>query len=177
MVSITLISNLSEKIQLEKLSKFLKSGITWSLGIIVSIFVSVLSLEGSLASGIDGITAKGVKGLASNLIPVVGKALSDSADMVLGATLILKNSIGIIGIIIIVGICIIPIIKLSALIITYYLAQAICEPLADKRIVSLLGQMGSSFKILLGIMFFVSVLIIIGVAMCMKISNTQMMYR
>ena len=118
-----------------------------------------------------------MKSVAANLRPVVGKALSDSADMVLGATLVLKNSIGIVGIIIILGICIIPIIKLTAFTVTYYLAQAICEPLADKRIVTLLGQMGSCFKVLLAIMFFVSILIIIGVAMCIKISNIGMMYR
>ena len=160
-----------------KLSKFLKSGIVWVLGVVVTIFVSILSLEGNLTSNIDGIAAKGIKSAASNLIPVVGKALSDSVDTVLGATSILKNSVGIVGMIIIIGICIIPIIKLSVLTLTYALTQAICEPLADKKIVSLLGEIGGTFKILLGIMIFASVLLIVGIAMCIKISNTEMMYR
>lgn len=70
-----------------------------------------------------------------------------------------------------------PIIKLSVLTVMYKFASAICEPLADKRIVSLLEQMGGTFKLLLGIMFFVSVLLIVGLSMCIKISNTGMMYR
>lgn len=175
--AISIVSNLSDKIQIEKLSKFLKSGVIWVLGIVVTVFVSILSLEGNLTSNIDGITAKGIKSAASNLIPVVGRTLSDSADMVLGAASVLKNSVGIIGMVIILGICIIPVIKLVALTITYNLAQAVCEPLADKKIVSLLGEIGGSFKVLLAIMIFVSVLLIIGIAMCMKISNTEMMYR
>lgn len=162
---------------MEKLSKFFKSGITWILGVVITVFVSILSLEGNLTSSIDGITAKGIKSAASNLIPVVGKALSDSVDTVIGATSILKNSIGILGMIIIVGICVVPVIKLSVLTIMYSLAQAICEPLADKKIISLLGEMGATFKILLGIMIFTAVLLIIGVSMCIKISNTEMMYR
>ena len=59
----------------------------------------------------------------------------------------------------------------------YNFASAICEPIADKKIVSLLDQISDTFKLLLGIMFFVSVLLIIGLAMCMKISNSTMMYR
>ena len=110
-------------------------------------------------------------------MPVVGKALGDSVDTVLGATSLLKNSIGIVGMFVIIGICAVPIIKLSLFTITYYFTSAICEPLADKKVVSLLEQMGSTFKVLLGVMFFVAVLLIIGLAMCIKITNNGMMYR
>ena len=95
----------------------------------------------------------------------------------MGATSLLKNSLGIVGIIIVIGICAMPIIKLAILTISYHFASAICEPLADKKIVFLLDQMGGTFKVLLGVMFFVAVLLIIGLAMCIKISNNGMMYR
>lgn len=94
-----------------------------------------------------------------------------------GSTSLLKNSIGIVGMIVIIGICAMPIVKLAILTVTYHFASAICEPLADKKIISLLDQMGGTFKVLLGIMFFVAVLLIVGLAMCIKISNNGMMYR
>lgn len=172
-----IIANLSDKIQIGKLSNFFKSGITWILGLVITIFVSILSLEGSLTSNVDGLTAKGIKTATSTFVPVVGKALGDSVDTVLGATSLLKNSIGIVGMFVIIGICAVPIIKLSLFTITYYFTSAICEPLADKKVVSLLEQMGSTFKVLLGVMFFVAVLLIIGLAMCIKITNNGMMYR
>ena len=172
-----IIANLSDKIQIGKLSNFFKSGITWILGLVITIFVSILSLEGRLTSNVDGLTAKGIKTATSTFVPVVGKALGDSVDTVLGATSLLKNSIGIVGMFVIIGICAVPIIKLSLFTITYYFTSAICEPLADKKVVSLLEQMGSTFKVLLGVMFFVAVLLIIGLAMCIKITNNGMMYR
>ena len=172
-----IVSNLSERVQIGKFSKFLKSGVTWFLGVVITIFVSILSLEGGLTSNVDGLAAKGIKSAATTFIPVVGKALGESVDMVIGSTALLKNSIGIVGMFVIIGICAMPIIKLAILTITYHFASAICEPLADKKIVSLLEQMGGTFKILLGIMFFVAVLLIIGLAMCIKISNSGMMYR
>lgn len=170
-------SNISDKVQIGNLAKFFKSSVTWFLGFIITIFVGLLSLEGTLTSSVDGITIKGIKSAASTFIPVVGKALGDSVDTVLGATSLIKNSVGFVGIIIIIGICISPIIKLTILSIMYSLAGAISEPLADKKIVNVINQMAGVFKVLLGVMFFVSVLLIVGVALTLKISNASLMYR
>lgn len=78
-----IISNLSDKIQIGKLSKMLKSGIVWVLGFVLTMFVSVLSLEGTLTSSADGLTIKSLKAASSTFIPVVGKVLGDSIDTVL----------------------------------------------------------------------------------------------
>ena len=60
---------------------------------------------------------------------------------------ILKNAVGIVGVIIILSICIIPIIKLATLMAVYYLGSALCQPIADDKIVKLLGQIGGTFKV------------------------------
>ena len=68
-----IVSNLTDRIQISKLGNFMKSSIIWSLGIILTLFVGVVSLEGSLTSSIDGVTAKTAKAAVSSLIPVVRK--------------------------------------------------------------------------------------------------------
>ena len=69
-----IVSKITDKIQITKLANFMKSSIVWFLGIIITLFIGVLSLEGSLTSSIDGITAKTTKAAVSNLIPVVRKS-------------------------------------------------------------------------------------------------------
>ena len=172
-----IVSKVSDRVQINKLSKFLKSSVVWFLGIILTVFVGVVSLEGNLTSSVDGITAKTAKAAVSNLIPVVGKVLGDSVDSVLGSGIILKNALGVVGVIIIIGICIMPIIKLATLSIMYSIASAVIEPLADSKIVKLLDEMGGIFKLLLAILCSVSVLLIIGITLVVKISNSGMMYR
>ena len=172
-----IISKVSDRVQIERISKFFKSGIIWILGLVLTLFVSLISIEGSLSSSVDGITAKTAKAAVSSFIPVVGKILGDAVDAVIGCTLILKNAVGIVGVIVIIGICIMPIIKLLLLTITYKVASAVCEPIADEKIVKLLENMGDTFKILLGIMSAISVMLIIGVTLVMKISNSGIMYR
>ena len=70
-----------------------------------------------------------------------------------------------------------PIIKLAILTIAYKLLSAITEPIADKKIVGLIDQMADIFKIFLAVLCAISVMLIIGTALVLKISNTGMMYR
>lgn len=174
---LVVISKISNNFQIGKLSKFFQSSIIWFLGIVLTIFVGVVSLEGTLSSSVDGITAKTTKAVVSTAIPVVGKILGDAVDTVLGCGIILKNAVGLIGVIVVIAICIAPILKLAILTITYKLLAGICEAIADKNIVSLIEQVGDIFKIFLAILTTISVLLIIGTALVVKISNTGMMYR
>lgn len=175
--SISIVAKISDKVQVEKLSKFLKSSTVWFLGIILTIFVGIVSLEGTLSSSVDGITAKTAKTIVSSAVPVVGKILGDVVDSVLGCGIILKNAVGFLGVLIIIGICALPIIKLSVLTISYKLVASISEVIADAKIVKLLDEMGDIFKILLGILVSIAFMVIIGTTILIKMSNSGMMYR
>lgn len=61
--------------------------------------------------------------------------------------------------------------------ISYHLATAVCEVIADEKIVKVLEQMAGSFKILLAILVSVATMLIIGVTIVIKISNSGLMYR
>ena len=174
---LAIISKITDKMQINQLGKFMKSSVVWVLGVILTVFVGVVSLEGTLTASVDGVTAKTAKAAVSNLIPVVGKILGDGVDSILGCGVILKNAVGMIGVIIIIGICFMPIIKIGTFSILYSLTSSIIEPLADTKIVKLLEEMGGIFKLLFAIVCSVSVLLIIGITLVIKISNSGMMYR
>ena len=86
-----IVSNISDKIQINKLTKMFKSGIVWVVGFVFTMFVSILSLEGTLTSSVDGLTIKGLKTASSTFIPVVGKVLGDSIDTVLRCNICYKK--------------------------------------------------------------------------------------
>ena len=174
-VALNVISNISDKVQIDKLGTFINKTVIWILGIALTIFVGVASLEGSITNGVDGLTVKTTKAAVSNFIPIVGKILGDAVETVMSCSNILKNAVGIVGVIIILSICIIPIIKLVALMGVYYLGSALCQPIADKKIVDLLGQIGGTFKLLLAIMCSISVMLVIGITLVIKISNSGLM--
>ena len=175
--SISIISKISDRVQINKISKFLKSSTVWLLGTILTIFVGVVSLEGTLSSSVDGITAKTAKAIVSSAVPVVGKILGDVVDSVLGCGVILKNAVGFVGVIIIIGICILPILKLMVLTFSYKLVASVSEVIADDKIVKLLDEIADIFKILLAILVSIMFMVIIGTTLLIKMSNTGMMFR
>lgn len=70
---LAIISKITDKVQINKLGNFMKSSIVWVLGVILTVFIGVVSLEGTLTSSVDGVTAKTAKAAVSSLIPVVRK--------------------------------------------------------------------------------------------------------
>ena len=169
--SLGIVSKISDKVQIDKLAKTFKSSVVWILGIALTIFTGVLSLESSLTGHVDGITTKTTKAIVSSAVPVVGKILSDTAEVVLGSGVILKNAVGIVGVIVIIGICAMPIIRLAVLTVLYHFLSAVCQPIADKKIIDIIEQMRDTFKVLLAMVCSISVMLIIGVTIVIKISN------
>ncbi len=133
LTSLVIISKISDKVHIDKLSKFLKSSTIWFLGIILTVFVGVVSLEGTLSSSIDGITAKTTKAVVSSAIPVVGKILGDAVDTVLGCGIVLKNAVGLVGVVIVIGICIMPILKFLFYRYHIKLVATVVQPIADEK--------------------------------------------
>lgn len=174
---LNLVSEISQKVKIHKIPKALKSFSLWSLGIILTVFVGILSLEGTIGSSIDGITAKTAKFLFSSGIPVVGKLLGDSVDTILGSTILLKDSIGFIGIMVLFGSALAPIIKILSLIVVFYITSAVIQPFADERICRCLSDTAESGKIILGVVVTVCIMFIIATVALMKMSNTVVMYR
>lgn len=174
---LSIVSNISQSVQITGIAKFLKSSIVWCLGIILTVFTCTISLEGTLSSSVDGFTSKTTKAVVSNFIPVVGKILGDTSEAVIGCANILKNTVGFIGVIIILGIALLPIIKIFVFTVCFKLTSSIGAIVADTRIVKLISEIADTYKVLLAILISVSVMFIIGITLVLKISNSSLMYR
>lgn len=79
--------------------------------------------------------------------------------------------------IIIIGIVCVPIIKILVLWLSFKITSVVCEVCADGKIVKLIDQIADSYKILLALLFSVSIMFIIGITIVIKITNSSLMYR
>lgn len=174
---INIVSNISEHVNVEKISSLLRKSALWVTELVLIIFVGILSLEGSLSSTVDGITAKTAKVLVSSTIPVVGKILGDTVDSVIGGVTITKNAIGFIGILGLLAVTLVPLIKTFIIMLVFNLSSALIEPIADKRIVKCMSGVGDSIKILFAILATIIFLFIIAITFIVKISNSALMYK
>ena len=166
-----IVSKLSDEVHIAKLSKLINKGSVWVLTTVLAIFIGLASLESGLTSGVDDITKKAGKSIISASVPVVGGILGDAIDTIVGYSNIIKNATGLVGIVVVLCICLKPIISLTTLTIAYKLSSALCEPIAEKKVTELIEQMANTFKVLLAVMFTITVMIIIGLAIVIKVTG------
>ncbi|MFU7514793.1 stage III sporulation protein AE [Clostridium sp. HCS.1] len=157
-------NNISNEFKIGNLCKLTKQITIWIQGIILTLFIGLLTVRGITSSTIDAVTLKTAKFAIDNFIPIVGKAFSDAIASVAGYSLIIKNAVSSIGLIIIVIMMLYPIIKLVLISFVYKLTAAIIEPISDKRITSSLASAGNSLILLMSCVLSVSLMFFVLLA-------------
>lgn len=158
------VNNLSQDYKINKLTKLLNQVALWTQGIVMTVFVGIITIRGITSKTLDQVTAKTAKYAVDNFIPVVGKCLSDAISTVAGYSLLLKNSLSSLGLIIIVAMLLVPVIKLLIMAFMYKLAAALIEPVSDSRLVNCIGAAGDSLILILSCLICVSVMFFIMIA-------------
>lgn len=124
-----MVSTLSDHYKVSKLADFFRNIAVGLLGIFMTVFLGVISVQGASTAATDGLTIRTAKFIAGNFIPVVGKMFTDATDTVMSASVLLKNTVGVTGLGILFMICVFPLLKVLSLGIIFNLSAAILQPL------------------------------------------------
>ncbi|GJM76425.1 hypothetical protein HMSSN036_86410 [Paenibacillus macerans] len=89
-----IVSSLSDKYKLTQLADLLRSISMALLGVLLTVFLGVISVKGIAGSVTDGVTLRAAKYLTGNFVPVVGKVFADATDTVISASLLVKTRSG-----------------------------------------------------------------------------------
>ncbi|EOR20371.1 MULTISPECIES: stage III sporulation protein AE [Clostridium] len=157
-------NNISTENKISNLCKLTKQITIWFQGIILTIFIGLLTVRGITSSTIDAVTLKTAKFAIDNFIPIVGKAFSDAIASVAGYSLIIKNAISSVGLIIIILMMLYPIIKIILISFVYKITAAIIEPISDKRITNSIAAAGDSLILILSCVLSVSLMFFVLLA-------------
>ncbi|MEO3944387.1 stage III sporulation protein AE [Gorillibacterium sp. CAU 1737] len=164
---LSIVSSISDRYKVTQLAKLLRNVGIGALGLAVTVFLGVLSVQGATSAVTDGVTLRAAKYVAGNFIPVVGRMFTDASDTVIGASLLVKNSIGLAGVFILILICAFPALKIMALAFIYQLSAAVIQPLGDSPIIGCLQTIGKNMMYVfaalaaVGLMFFLALTILI----------------
>lgn len=169
-LSMKIISGLSESIKLEKIGALFTKTAMWTVAVAFAVFLAIISIEGQVATSVDSVVVKGAQVAVSNIIPVVGKFVSDSLEVVMGSAEVIGKVAGTIGIITLIVIALVPVIKLLLVMICQKIAVASAESLgADSKLVKLVDSFAETYKTMLGILIGVLSIFIISTAIIIKL--------
>ena len=151
-------NNISTEHKISNLCKTTKQVTVWIQGILLTFFIGLLTVRGITSSTIDAVTLKTAKFAVDNFIPIVGKAFSDAIASVAGYSLIIKNAISAVGLIIIILMMLYPVIKIFLNSIVFKLTAALIEPISDKRITTAIASAGDSLILIMSCVLSVSLM-------------------
>ena len=137
---------------LRGLADGIKSLTSGALKLILTLFTAYLTIAGSVSGSVDRMALKTAKFAVSGVVPVVGGVISDATETVLSGASLLKNSIGVFGMLCVTAICLVPLLRAGASYLCYKAGAAVLSPLCSGSLRQLLEGVGTGFGLLLGML-------------------------
>ncbi len=159
----------SRTYRLGQLASLIRQGGMILFGFGMMLFTGLLTVQGVSGGIADGLGLRTAKFAVGNFIPIVGKMFADSVDVIFGASLILKNAVGIFGMVTVATVCLIPLVKLLVLAFLMKAGGALIQPMGEERLSNCLAQLGTHILLLFAVtlsvalIFFLTITIIVGV--------------
>lgn len=166
-IAFSVIGNLTKSVKLDRLTGFFKSSATYVLGGVFSLFIAFLTFQGLTGGVIDSISIKTAKFAIQSYVPILGGYLSDGFDLMLASLVLIKNSLGIISLLMILSVIALPTIKIAVLSLGLKLASGIIEPICDNKFSKMLHSISTNLTLLIvslvgvGFMFLLTVMLVI----------------
>ncbi|MFX3622588.1 MAG: stage III sporulation protein AE [Ectobacillus sp.] len=174
---LSIVSTLSDQYKVTKLARLLQNVSVGIIGIFLTIFLGVLSVQGTATAVADGIAVKTAKFVTGNFIPVVGRMFTEAADTVLSASALLKNTVGIAGVVILLLIVAFPALKIFAIAFIYKFAAAVLQPIGGGAIIQCLDIIGKSIIYVFACLAIVSFMFFLSITIIIAAGNVTLMMR
>lgn len=160
----SIVGVISPKFKFSKFSEFFGSLVKWITGFISVFFGVFLSVQGIASATYDGVSIKTAKYIVSNSVPLMGGLLKDGVDVFLAGSVIIKNAVGIIGLVFLLLYILSPIVQMLVFVLLLKITAAITECFSFSQTSALLSSLskGVTYLIMIvltvGFMFFLTIL-------------------
>lgn len=141
------------QMKLDSIAELIKKIAVWGLGLLTTIFMSILSVQTLVASSADNTAIKTAKFMVSQGVPIVGGTVSDAVNTISGGLVLLKSSIGTYGIIAMAVITLPVIVTLFCYKFSMFCAQTAAEMFSLKELASFFKSCCSVITVVIAVTF------------------------
>ena len=170
-VLISMVNQLSKEDMLSKCAELIKTISLWITKTAFGVVLGLHFIQGLILPAFDSLKNGWVSRLTS-AVPGVGDAMGSVFKTVIGSAVLVKNGVGTAGLIVLSMIVLLPMIKLGLMILMYMAAQAVVQPIADKRMIASIHTVSEGVTLLMKVEGMVFVLFFLSMAMMASASDT-----
>lgn len=169
-----IITNLSDNIKLDKFSSFISSLFKWCVGLVFTLFFAVFTIQGISAGTFDSLSIRTTKYTIKSYIPIMGGYLSDGMDLILSSTILIKNAVGLVGVLMIITTILSPLLEVVVFSLLLKLVSAILQPMGNNKTSNFLMSTSKSITMLSTCIIAVGFMYLISIGLVMTTSNVVM---
>lgn len=167
LIAFSICGKLSDDFKFGKFIGVLKSVNKWMIGIGVSIFGLFLTIQGIAAGTYDGVIRRVTKYAIGTGVPIVGGFLSGGFDLAVAGSVLIKNSLGYLGVFLMITTICQPLLIVCSSTLLLRLVSAITSPFSEGKISDFLSETAdhlnymSAGMLFTAFLYFLSILIVI----------------
>lgn len=154
---------------LDSIRDFIGWLISSSLKVILYVFTGYITISGIISGTTDAVSVKATKLAIGNMIPVVGGIISDASETVVASASILKNSIGIFGMLAVLALCVAPLLRIAVHYFILKVTKAVCGTVGRKNHVQLVGDLSTAMGFLLAMTGTCALMLLISTVCSLKV--------
>ena len=151
--------------------------VDWFQLIIPNLYQMVINGMNQGFVAVDGVSIRTAKYAMDNFIPVVGGMFADTVDTLVGSSLLIQNAVGVLGLLLLLGRLMIPLLRTVAAMLLYRAVAAVLEPMSDSPLCGCIGDYSEVFSLLFIIQLSVGAMFLLLVAQLVMVGHMTVMLR
>ncbi len=159
-----ILNQMTKEDYFSKLAELLRTGVEWIMKTVLGLAVGLQAVQCLIAPAVDSLKNSAAHRVVKAL-PGVGNVLDAASETVAASAVVIKNAVGVAGILAVAAICVPPLVKLAAGILMFRLLCALIQPISEKRMVDCVDSVSGGASLLFRILLSGMAIFVISLAM------------
>ncbi len=165
------VGHLTDSIKLNKFQALFYSIFKWVAGVCFSVFMGAMVIGGIVAGSFDNVSIRATKFALKSYIPILGGYLSDGFNLVMASSVLIKNAVGMAGVILCAGTILFPIAQIAVFSLGLKLTASILEPVSNTKVPDFLMAISKLLNMLVVILAGVGFMYLVSVGLILCTAN------
>lgn len=149
----------------------LKKVYVFFLSLCGTIFSGLVTLKGVLSEGVDSLSSRSIRFVIGQSLPIVGGAVSETYSTLISSLSLIKNTVGVFGIITVVVFVLPTLIELLLWLLTLEITLSVSQATGTANVGCLLDIFKNCLVILIATIVMVATVFIISVGVCIAVKG------
>ena len=165
------IASVSPGIQIGGIAAFGRKALEWCLGICLTVFTALLTVQSLIAQAADTVSMKTAKFVVGSAVPVIGSTISDAVNTVVSCAGLLKTAVGAYALVVLILAFLPALLDCLLWMLAAEISVAFAQMLGITAVPALLKSIGEALKLLVALVMTSALTMIVSMTVMLMLGS------